>query len=322
MMQMIDDIIRITLPFSGTWEHVQGPGGNTSVKENGAMLIKASGYTFKNIIAGSGLVWINNGEVCDKIAQNFSNNSLESLPVRVTKSMPEGLRPSMEFEFHAVLDKYVLHTHSIYVNIATCSTESGNILDNVFPDIPFVQVPYLVPGHPLAAHIYQKIAAGERAGIYFLKNHGIIVHGDHMEEVLDTYDLVQQRFIKFFALNPVNTVPLSKSPFSFSEISNGWENMAIADIVDRVIVPDQSIFFHNKVSDSDPLAAVYFDTGNKKITINGSDKFAEAAVAMLRMVYYVISNHQRLSLASEFISKNDLDILGRLSSEKYRKSIL
>lgn len=318
---MVEDIIRLTLPFANTWEHVQGPGGNTSVKENGQMLIKASGYTFKNITDSIGLVWVENAEASNKIAESCGDNSHESMPITIIKSIPEGLRPSMEFEFHAVLGKYVLHTHSVYVNVVTCSTETQSILNAIFPDIPFVLIPYIMPGHPLAALIYKKNSVRETAGIYFLKNHGIIIHGNSIEEIHSLYYLVQQRIIDFFALHKVNTSPLDRS-FSFGEVSYGLDRMIIADVHDRVIVPDQSIFFRDKISGNDPSAPVYFDTEKRQITISGSDKFAEAAVSMLRMIYYVISNHQRLALVSEFISQDELNILSGLSSEKYRKSIL
>lgn len=318
---MIDEIRRITVPYSNTWEHVQGPGGNTSVKGKGTMLIKASGYTFKNIDNGIGLVWVNNDLVKGKLAERLEDNLAESIPANVLGSIPEGLRPSMEFEFHAVLGKYVLHTHSIYVNVVTCCTDSSSILNHIFPDTPFVFVPYIKPGHPLASFIYKKILGGETANIYFLKNHGIIVHADSIEEVVSQYNFVQQCIIDHLSLNSTLDNALNNDLF-FSEINSGFERMSIKDIRDCIIVPDQSIFFRDKISDVNSLADVYFDVEKQKISINGSAKFMVAAISMLRMIYYVISNHERLSLVSEFISKSELDLLHQLSSEKFRGAIL
>lgn len=318
---MIDDIQRITLPFANTWAHVQGPGGNTSVKKKETMLIKASGFTFKNVTDGIGLVWVNNDLIKKEIDRNFEDNAVESTPANAICSIPEGLRPSMEFEFHAALDKYVLHTHSIYVNVVTCCTADSSILNDIFHDIPFVFVPYIMPGHPLAAYIYKKVTGGETANIYFLKNHGIIVHANTIDEVISLYDLVQQRIIDYLSLNSINVDSLNNNLF-FNQISNGFDRMMIEDVRDSIIVPDQSIFFRNKISDVNPLSDVYFDVDNQKISISGSAKFAEATISMLRMIYYVISNHKRLSLVSEFISKSELDRLHGLSSEKYRESIL
>lgn len=325
--EIIDDIQLITAPFANTWEHVQGPGGNTSVKNQDIMLIKASGFTFKDLINGIGLTWVDNNQVIQNLSTSCNDGSLECPPAKVIKSIPEGLRPSMEFEFHAALGKYVLHTHSIYVNVITCCVECPDLLKTIFWDIPYVLVPYIMPGHPLASYIYKMVASGEKAQIYFLKNHGVIVHAETVDEVLSIYNLIQQRIIDFLKLSMVmedhsENTNLESKQVLFEEISNGIDQMKIEDVRDHILVPDQSIFFRNKIAATDTSASVYFDLKNKEIVINGSPKFMEAAESMLKMIYYILSNHSRLALTSEFISKKELDILHGLSSEKYRVSIL
>jgi hypothetical protein len=47
--------------------HVQGPGGNTSVKVNDLMAIKASGYEFKNVVDGQGIVLTDFKAIADKL---------------------------------------------------------------------------------------------------------------------------------------------------------------------------------------------------------------------------------------------------------------
>ncbi len=325
--EVIHDIQLITVPFANTWEHVQGPGGNTSVKEQDMMLIKASGFTFKDVGNSTGLVWTDNHQVIKNLSTSCDDGSLECPLARVIKSLPEGLRPSMEFEFHAALGKYVLHTHSVYVNVITCCIECPSLLNTIFPDISYVLVPYIMPGHPLASYIYRTVSSGEKAQLYFLKNHGIIVHAETAEEVLYIYDLVQQRIIDFLKLSIViesdsEITGLERKELFFEKISNGIDQMEIEDVNDRILVPDQSIFFRNKVSATDSSANVYFDLENKKILIKGSPKFIEAAESMLKMIYYIMSNQRYLGLTSEFISKKELDVLHGLSSEKYRVSIL
>ena len=308
----VPDMKLLTRPFAKTWEHVQGPGGNTSVKNEGTMLIKASGFTFKDVTNGTGLTWINPNPIIEELAENYNNNSLESPTAQVQKSIPEGLRPSMEFEFHAALDTYVLHTHSIYVNVITCSQECSSLLAAIFPNTDYILVPYIMPGRPLASYIYKTVKNGNKAKIYFLKNHGIIVHGETIAEVISTYHLIQERIINFLNLNTI----------FMEDVENGIHKMPMENVSNHILVPDQSIFFRNKTSDTNRSADIFFDLNAEKIQINGSPKFIETAKDLLKMVYYITNNHQRLSLTSEFISERELQTLHKLSSEKYRVSIL
>jgi len=289
--EIIHNIQLITTPFANSWEHVQGPGGNTSVKDQGTMLIKASGFTFQDVTNGAGLVWVDHHQAVNNLVAYGNDGLLEGPSALVSKSIPEGLKPSMEFEFHAALEKYVLHTHSIYVNVITCCVECPDLLKIIFSDISYVLVPYIMPGHPLASYIYKMVASGEKAQIYFLKNHGVIVHAETVEEVLSLYDRIQQRIIGFLKLSIVmedhsENTNLGSKQVLFEEISNGINQMKIEDVRDHILVPDQSIFFRNKIAATYPSVDVYFDLKNKEIVINGSSKFIQAAESTLKMIYW------------------------------------
>lgn len=321
--KMIDDIKWITSPFADTWEHVQGPGGNTSVKDGEVMLIKASGYTFKNVADGLGMVLVDNKLILQQLDKSWNDNSFESPALNIIQSIPEGLKPSMEFEFHSLLNRFVLHTHSIYVNVITCCEECDELLKSIFPDLSYSLIPYIMPGHPLSAYIYKEIKAGERADVYFLKNHGLIVHGETAEETVNMYNLIQDRIINFLKLRPClnECPPPGKGNFQFMEISEPGE-ILIEDIRDKILVPDQSVFFRNKVSATDSSIPVFLDYPAQSVRITGSEKFIQAALGMLKMLYYILNQHKILSLKTEFIPENEVDLLHSLSTEKYRSSIL
>lgn len=288
---LLYDIKLITTPFAHTWTHVQGPGGNTSVKGDDAMLIKASGFTFKDVVDGAGLVWIDYNQVLKNLTTDSDDFLLEGKSVRVIRSTAEGLKPSMEFEFHAALGKYVLHTHSVYVNVVMCAISCESLLKAIFPDIAYELIPYLMPGHPLASYIYKLVQANEKTSIYFLKNHGIIIHGETAQEVLEKYKLVEERIIDYLKL-PVISNSLQDYPtenmktISFKAISQRIENFSIEDIRDLTLVPDQSIFFRNKVSEVDHSASIYINEAEQCITLQGTPKFIAAAHDMLKMVLY------------------------------------
>jgi rhamnose utilization protein RhaD (predicted bifunctional aldolase and dehydrogenase) len=91
---------------------VQGPGGNTSIKDEKIMWIKASGTELANAETESIFVAV------DRIAANAQANGYGDGTCIDTVIDPEiNLRPSIETTFHAALNhKVVVHTHSIKIN--------------------------------------------------------------------------------------------------------------------------------------------------------------------------------------------------------------
>lgn len=326
MQETIEALKKITRPFADGWDHVQGPGGNTSVKENNTLVIKASGFTFRDLLNDEGYVAVDNASLLADFAHTYDDGLLEGTPSVVIGGAKEGLRPSMEYEFHAVLKPYVLHTHSVYANVVLCSSNCASLLEEWFPDIPYVLVPYVMPGHPLASYIYKKLLSGVHASVFFLKNHGIIVHGDTAEEVLALYDAVQQRIIDRAGLAPISAsyfppLPDNGGTLQFSDVSTDPERVQIADLRDHIVVPDQSIFFRGKLSEQPGETSIFFNTAQQQIEISGSPKFFDAAVSAMRMVFYIRNNQARLSWKADYIPTSELSVLHGLSSEKYRVSI-
>ena len=88
---------------------IQGAGGNSSVKLNGTIYIKASGHWLsdaekKNIFVPLNLKSIiENIDDPDSVFESIINDGLEN-----------NLKPSIETTLHALMPhKYVLHVHSI-----------------------------------------------------------------------------------------------------------------------------------------------------------------------------------------------------------------
>ena len=64
----------------------------------------------------------------EKESAEVSKNSVVAIDGMAT------LRPSVEVGFHAILKKYVIHTHSVYANIITCSMEGEALAEKLFKD--------------------------------------------------------------------------------------------------------------------------------------------------------------------------------------------
>ena len=319
----------ITVPFAQTSEHVQGPGGNTSYKKDGNILIKASGFTFTDVTQNTGVVLLNNQLITDKLltTQNTALK-LENTAPDILESIPAGLKPSMEFEFHSLLNDYVLHTHSVYVNVITCAAECSVLLSEIFATYEYSLVPYVTPGFPIAAALlgYDR---KNWPGIIFLKNHGIIIHADTSNEVVSMYQYVEDKIKAYLKL--LNMPELicdeidDKCIINRKEIADGNVNFSniTEELNEKILIPDQSIFFRNKLSSNpEDEAAIFVDMKNEQLIIIGTHKFINAAKSMLQAVFFIKNNIKRLNLTADFIPKDKLDEMHGLSTEKYRLSIL
>ena len=147
MQKAIKDLIEISQYAGDRADYTQGGGGNTSVKvdNSNAMLIKASGYRLVDINENTAFVAVDKNKIKDyyesvdlKVEKDYEKESAEvsktsviEIPGLVT------LRPSVEVGFHAILKKYVIHTHSVYGNVITCSQEGESLAEKLFKDKDF-----------------------------------------------------------------------------------------------------------------------------------------------------------------------------------------
>lgn len=329
----IELLKKITSPYAYSYEHVQGPGGNTSVKADGKLIIKASGFTFKDVAENNGIVCLNNKDVVDTLllkAQEFGS-TLENPSPSVLGSIPAGLRPSMEFEFHALLKAFVLHTHSVYVNVITCTTECAQLLEKIFEPNEYCLVPYVTPGFPIAEQLVHYATNSHTIPpVIFLQNHGIIVHSDSYKDAVSTYNKVEEKIKNYlglkkpplFVADDLNdgTVVIAKNMIMDNkfEFKNVIQNLTV-----DILIPDQSIFFRNKIStDLEQQPEIYVDNKQEQLVVTGTKKFIEACKAMLQAVSYIKNSMAVLGLTPNFIPIDKLDIIHGLSTEKYRISIL
>ena len=105
----------------------QGGGGNTSVKlDECQMAIKSSGRALKEMTENDGYSIVDYKKIRDYL---YSSDQNEHTFLQILKSciVEECSRPSMETGFHALLGNYVIHTHSVYANLLTCSKEGKDI---------------------------------------------------------------------------------------------------------------------------------------------------------------------------------------------------
>ena len=158
---------------------VQAAGGNTSIKSDGRMLIKASGTWLINSLDKDIFVEVDLNSISEKINNGKEDNFIDDI---ISKN---NLHPSSETSFHALINrKYVLHVHST-TTIANAISQTSESDLRKYLDEDFIFVPYCRPGFTLTMEIKKLILPS--TNILVLENHGLIVAGDDIE---DTYKLL------------------------------------------------------------------------------------------------------------------------------------
>lgn len=147
---------------------VQGPGGNTSIKDGVTMWIKASGTELANGVDPSIFVAV------DRQAALAEAGGAGDGTCAATVLDPNNtLQPSIETTFHALFNwKVVAHTHSVATLVHAISPEGRAVAKAKLAGLPVVFAPYRKPGLPLTTAIKETMT--DETQVVVLENHGLI----------------------------------------------------------------------------------------------------------------------------------------------------
>ncbi len=287
MTKTIENLVYISGIIGRNLSYAQGGGGNTSVKlDKTRMAIKASGIALSQVALDKGYSVVNYPEICAYLS---SPDEDENLFVKSIKSqvIETNNIPSIETGFHALLKKYVVHTHSVYVNILACSQEGEAIASNLFENSMWISCSS--PGRELTVLIYNAIKTqNEIPEIIFLQNHGLIVTADDADEVLKKHEQVNNRIKNY--LKFIN---------DYNEYKNQKEISKHIDFIqNNVLFPDQIVYAEN----------------NELIKTSVAEEAINA-------YWFILHNIEMNSLTPCFISKSKVDIIKHMESEKYRQNL-
>ncbi len=161
------------------WQ-VQGAGGNTSLKSEKLMWIKASGTWLANA-ADSELFVPVELEPLLLALRNGNQRAEKSVDFVNEELNPQRLRPSIETTVHAILpQKVVVHVHCVDTIALAVQTQGQKILDQILYEYQWLWVPYARPGLPLSRYIAANLKPG--TNVIVLGNHGLVVAADTVEE--------------------------------------------------------------------------------------------------------------------------------------------
>lgn len=208
----LEHLVRLSKFAGERFDLTQAGGGNSSAKlPDGTMLIKASGYLLSEVSLNKAYAKLNNAKLLavleDPGLLNIHDKKEREAYAKgaVDKALLDtSFRPSIETLLHAVLHKYVLHTHPVAVNAVTCRDTWKKELLELFPES--VCVAYATPGLELTLElkkelgIYNKTKEG-LPDLIFLQNHGIIIGSEKPEHIYSRYEEVTDKLANYVGLD-------------------------------------------------------------------------------------------------------------------------
>jgi ribulose-5-phosphate 4-epimerase/fuculose-1-phosphate aldolase len=149
---------------------VQASNGNTSIKLDGILWIKASGKWLAHAVQEEMFVPLELANVKVSI-QNDTEIASPYTP-------NDQLRPSIETAMHAVLrHRVVLHVHSVNAIAWAIRLDGPDLLTERLAGLPWQWIPYAASGIPLAREIEKAVAGRPETEVLILGNHGLVVCG-------------------------------------------------------------------------------------------------------------------------------------------------
>jgi rhamnose utilization protein RhaD (predicted bifunctional aldolase and dehydrogenase) len=312
--------------------HVQGPGGNTSIKLTPEkMLIKASGCELR--LAETENVFT---EVeLPRIQAALADGAADPLAGAVATG---GLKPSIETTLHAVMrHRVVIHTHSIPVVALLCRSDARTVLAERLPTRDWVFVEYARPGKPLAQLIADALTETPDASVVFMRNHGIVVGAETSQDARDRLLGVVDRLesdsrpptgrpdtARLDALASSHGLVRPTSPL-VDELALDPRSTEIA--TRGTLYPDHVVFLGSKVgllparpahaADTPISTKLWLEPGVGALLEPGLPK---AAQDLARCLAEVVTRLPDASICSYLTPRDEAEILG-MEEESYRQAL-
>ena len=338
LKQMMD----MSLAVGTRADYTQGGGGNTSVKLDGdLMAIKASGYRLCDVTETEGYVTVKYNDVANYYrsvdlsqSKDFETESVQIAKDSVSK-LPgmKDLRPSVEVGFHSVMEKYVLHTHTVYGNLLACTVQGEALAGEIFAgaDYGFIWLPYITPGFTLTLEIDRALTAyrakhGRPAEVVFMQNHGLVVHSGGYDRVLWLHEDVNSRIRQRFSLadNAMGDVDIKEDGadtyVSVSKIVLDYlaENeLSIVKLDEVPLYPDQLVYLNNTVRLNPDKMVI----GAGTVRYNASYKESLTLEQTLAAFIFIVKTLRELKLPISVMGAEDVNFINNWEVEKFRRSV-
>ena len=317
-------------------DYVQGGGGNTSIKlDDRLMAVKASGYLLRDITPEHAYAVLD----YQQLRRFYQGHRPHDFPdteaagaqaARDAVVAAEGitaLRPSVEAGFHALMDRFVGHTHSVYANLAACSQETEAILKDALngADYRFAVVPYVNPGTTLTFTIQDILENNGRPEVLVMQNHGVIVHHNEEARCLQIHEDMNRQLAAFFdlaegAFPQVRVKPSERSGFVSDTpwLAPRLRGDACPDdlLLSSPLYPDQMVFFKDTLGEK---AVIDRKTG--LVHYDLPEHTALTLEETLCAVAFIMENIEKKGYHLMTMGQSAQQFIEGWESEKYRKKL-
>jgi rhamnose utilization protein RhaD (predicted bifunctional aldolase and dehydrogenase) len=237
---------------------VQASNGNTSIKLDRILWIKASGKWLAHAMREDVLVPVKLAEVRESI-----QNGTEIAP---QDGLTDELRPSIETAMHAVLrHRIVIHVHSINTIAWAIRLDGHEQLKERLDGLHWKWIPYTASGIPLAREIEKATVGAQETDVFILGNHGLVICGQDCETAEKLLYEVERRL----AITPrqfpkPDTAILGMiaqfSGWQFPDVDSlhalGTDSVSLKILKGGVLYPCQAIFLGQTMPLVPPALAV------------------------------------------------------------------
>ncbi len=171
-------------------EQVQAGGGNTSLKLDGTLWVKASGFWLADATRTDLFVPVDTARVLDAIDGGDEDDVRAAT---IADENPSGLRPSIETSLHALLPhRFVVHTHSVRTIAIAIREDAEARFAERLDGLSWAWVPYVFPGLPLTRAIRAAIDS-RPIDVIVMGNHGLVVAADDLDAAAGLLAEVERR---------------------------------------------------------------------------------------------------------------------------------
>jgi rhamnose utilization protein RhaD (predicted bifunctional aldolase and dehydrogenase) len=304
---------------------VQAAGGNTSLKDDGIMWIKASGTWLKDAATRDIFVPLDHAAIMTALAAN--DPACESCTAFVRTDLnATGLRPSIETTVHALMpQRVVVHVHCVNTIAWAIRSDAEARLTERLADLNWAFIPYARPGLQLADAITARLRPG--VDVLVLGNHGLVVAASSVDEA----EALLARVVAAVTRPVRATVPPDRDALvklcagsryrlaaSDETHALATDSLALRRGKSRVFYPDHVVFLGVGVAtgfaDNAPLVAI----PGKGVLIRDDAKPAiEPMGRCLADVMRRVEEQDPLTALTE----GDIDKLVNWDAEKYRQTL-
>jgi rhamnose utilization protein RhaD (predicted bifunctional aldolase and dehydrogenase) len=304
---------------------VQAAGGNTSIKRDGVMWIKASGTWLKDATSKNIFVPLDLKTLHDALMRD--DPACEACTDFVRHDLnPLGLRPSIETSVHGLLPHaVVLHVHCVNTIAWAIQENSEALLAPLLGGLPWAFVPYARPGLQLSRAIRSVLR--DNTSILILENHGLAVAADTEREAHELLKLVVKRLEKhvrpFPNLDARRLSDLSKNTAYTLPSDTRCHGFALWDWArergaTRVYYPDHAVFLGTNIPQDITSGALAVVVPGAGVLVHRDAKPSiEPMLGCLTDVFSRLNGDEQLKP----LTTHEIGALLNWDAEKYRQSL-